>query len=178
MKHFKPFTMVGNDSIPSGPFKSKTMEHIAQKYVFRARTMVIDVGYSASAFELDLKGGVRLLIRHMNQESLEYDEDEKSLYLVFLYLVNGYEKRICPFKEVKEFLQYLEQDEERTTERVFLKPHQIHRYKHFDTLPKIDCPKATTDRLIKAYERKLGAYKTKKKDEDGFHYYEIPFGML
>ena len=61
--------------------------------------MVIDIGYSASAFEVDLRGGVRLLIRHMNQESLEYDEEEKSLYLVFLYLVNGYEKEFAHSKK-------------------------------------------------------------------------------
>jgi hypothetical protein len=151
------------------------MEYIAQKYVFRARAMIINIDYQANAYEIDLDGGVRLLVRFMNQENGMFDNGEESLYLVFLYLTESYNKSVCPFKEVKQFLNFLYQQEDRTTKKVFMKPRAIHDYPHFNTLPMIQRPQATTKRLIKAYERKLNAFKTSKSDDDGFHYYEIAF---
>ena len=174
-KHFKPLTLTSLDSEPNGNYRSKTMEYIAQKYVFRARSMIISIDYQADAYEVDLDGGVRLLVRFMNEEDGQFDAGEESLYLVFLYLTKSYNKNVCPFKQVEQFLSYLHEQENRSTKKVFMKPRAIHEYPHFNTLPMIRRPRATTKRLINAYERKLNAFKTSKSDDDGFHYYEIPF---
>ena len=141
-KHFKPLTLTSLDSEPNGNFRSKTMEYIAQRYVFRARSMIISIDYQADAYEVDLDGGCRLLMRFMNEDDGQFDEGEESLYLVFLYLTESYNKNVCPFKQVKQFLEYLyEQKDGR--QKVFMKPRAIHEYPHFNTLPMIHRPQAT-----------------------------------
>ena len=57
--------MTGIDSEPHGKFKSKNLEWIAKRYTFRTRKLVINVDYSANAYEVDLRDGVRLLIQFM-----------------------------------------------------------------------------------------------------------------
>ena len=58
--------------------------------------------------------------------------------------------------------------------KVFYRPHAIHEWKHFETLDMIPKPKATTDRLTKAYERKFNAKQMEVLDQEGKPYWEIP----
>ena len=51
MKVFEPVTLTGLDSLPNGNYKSPTMRWIAKRYTFRTRRTVINVDYSADAFE-------------------------------------------------------------------------------------------------------------------------------
>jgi len=173
MKVFEPLTMTGIDSEPHGKFKSKNLEWIAKRYTFRTRKLVINVDYSANAYEVDLRDGVRLLIQFMNPQNGEFDESESFLYLVFLYLDKTHKKIACPFKEVNKFLDYLQKMPNSSIKRIFMRPLDVSSFPHFKKLPMID-RKVTTERLKNAYVRKFKASEMEFKDNNCIPYLEIP----
>ena len=177
MKVFEPVTLTGLDSVPNGNFKSPTLDWISKRNTFRARRTVINVDYFADAFEVDLDDGIRLLIHFMNPKDQSFDESETFLYLVFIYLGKSHQKKSCPFKEVRRFLSYISTMPKRTIQRVFLRPLEINSFPHFKKLPMIERPKATTERLNKAYKKKFNAYEMEFNDDQGNPYLEIPFSV-
>jgi hypothetical protein len=56
MKHFETVTLTGIESRPDGEFRRDALKHIAQRYTFVSRTMVIDVEYQAQGYEVDQIG--------------------------------------------------------------------------------------------------------------------------
>ena len=177
MKVFEPVTLTGLDSLPNGNYKSPSMRWIAKRYTFRTRRTVIDVDYSADAFEVDLDDGVRLLIQFMNPKNQEFDESETFLYLVFFYLDRSHKKKSCPFKEVKRFLSHLSEMPSKTIQRLYFRPHEINTFPHFKKLPMLERPNATTQRLKNAYKKKFNAREMEFNDDNGNPYLEIPFCM-
>jgi hypothetical protein len=176
MKHFEPVTLTGIESRPDGEFRSDTLKHIAQRYTFVSRTMVIDVEYQAQGYEVDLGDGVKLIIRYaepMTGGSVKPTNKESWLYLVFLY--RNYRNRACPLKKVKTFLEYLKQMPMCPTEKVFYRPHAIHEWQHFRTLDMVDYPNVTTNKLKRCYERFFRAKPMDVLDDKGEPYWEIPF---
>ena len=177
-KHFEPSSIVGSDSNRKTALRSKTLKHIAQRYTLRQRTTLQTIEEFASAWELDLFGGVRLLFRFMNPTSFEEDPNEEFLYLVFLYLEkDSYDQFVCPFKEVTKFLKYVLTMKALPIKRVLFRPCSVQNMKWFNALPMVQRPSASTERLKLAYERNLKAKPCKFKDQDGKWFWEIPFAL-
>ena len=177
-KHFKPLTIEGIPSRPDGEFRSETFRHIAQKYTFVSRTLVINCEYQAQGYDIDLGDGVHLITRFVEplKRGMVMPTDKESwLYLVFLYRKKI--NRANPFKKVMQFLEYMKQMEGCPIEVAFFRPHGIQEWSHFKTLDMVDCPNATTSRLKNAYRRALGAKPMNVFDDEGQPYWEIPIFM-
>jgi len=174
-KHFKPLTIEGIESTPNGEFRSETFKYIAQRYTFKSRTLVIDVDYQAQGYEVDLGEGVKLLFRFvepMKGGMVMPTKKESWLYLIFLY--RNKRNGACPFKKVKEFIEYLKQMPKCPIEKVFYRPHGVQEWLHFKCLDIVDYPNATTERLTRAYKRFFRSKPMNVLDQVGKPYWEIP----
>jgi len=174
MKHFEPVTLTGIESRPDGEFRSNTFKHIAQRYTFKSRTLVIDVEYQAQGYEVDLGEGVKLIFRFvepMAQGPVLPTKKESWLYLIFLY--RNKRTSACPFKKVKQFLEYLKQMPNCPIEKVFYRPHGVEEWQHFKCLDMVDYPNATTERLKRVYKRMFNSKPMKVLDQTGQPYWEI-----
>ena len=177
MRHFQPATLVGIESNPNGEFRSEVFRHIAQKYTFMSRSLLMDVEYQAQGYEVDLGDGVKLIVRFaepmVGRGIVQPTSKESWLYLVFLY--RNYRSRACPFKKVREFLKYLKTMNECPTEKVFYRPHSIEQWNHFKCLDMVEYPNATTERLKRCYKKMWNAKPMELLDDLGNPYWEIPF---
>ena len=174
-KHFEPLTIEGIPSRPDGEFGSETFRHIAQKYTFVSRTLVINVEYQAQGYDVDLGDGVRLIFRFAEplKRGMVMPTDKESwMYLVFLYRKTM--NRANPFKKVMQFLEYLKEMPGCPIDVVFFRPHGVLEWSHFKALDMIPCPNATTSRLKKVYERVFRAKAMDVMDDEGQLYWEIP----
>ena len=177
MKTFKPFTIEGIESRPDGEFRSETFRHIAKKYTFKSRLLVINVEYGAEGYEVDLGDDVKLIfrfVRKMNGGMVHpSNKEENWLYLILLYrnAMNSH----CPFSKVKKFLTYLKEMNECPIEKVFYRPHGVSEWNHFKCLDMIDFPNATTERLKRVYHRVFNSEPMDLLDQEGKPYWEVPF---
>ena len=176
MKTFEPFTIEGIESRPDDEFRSETFRHIAQKYTFKSRLLVINVDYGAEGYEVDLGDGVKLIfrfVRKMDGGMVFPSKKDKWLYLILLYgnAVNSH----CPFSKVKKFLAYLKEMHKCPIEKVFYRPHGVSEWNHFKCLDMIDFPNATTERLTKVYHRVFNSEPMDLLDQEGKPYWEVPF---
>jgi hypothetical protein len=107
-KHFEPLTIEGVPSRPDGAFRSETFRHIAQKFTFVSRTLVINVEYQAQGYDVDLGDGVRLIFRFAEplKRGMVIPTDKESwMYLVFLYRKTM--NRANPWKQGSEQRNWL-----------------------------------------------------------------------
>ena len=175
-QYHEPSTLTGIKSFPESSFKSPVLRHIAQKYDFFPRVLCARVDYTAASFEINLGNGVKLLARAMNPTTLQEDPTEKWFYLTLLYLdKNEYDGRTNALKKVKEFVAWIEEMKSCPIKTIYFRPFSITDQKHFEVLPMVKKPNATTERLRNAYVRVWDAKEMKITDVEGEYYYEIPF---
>jgi hypothetical protein len=177
MKTFEPYTIEGIESRPDGEFRSETFRHIAQKYTFKSRLLVINVEIGSEGYEVDLGDDVKLIfrfVRKMNGGIVHpSNREENWLYLILLY--RNTMNRHCPFAKVKKFLAYLKEMNNCPIEKVFYRPHGVSEWRHFDVLKICNRENATTERLTRAYQRKFNSTPMKMLDDEGSPYWQIPF---
>ena len=175
MKHFEPVSLTGLESRPDGEFRSEMMRHIAQKYTFKSRTIVIDVESQAQGYEVEVGDGIKLIFRFvepMKRGAVKPTTKESWLYLIFLY--RTHKNNVCPFKKVRQFLDYLHEMEECPIDVMFYRPHGIQEWSHFQSLDMIEYPNATTERLKRAYQYKWKSKPMDVLDQTNQPYWQIP----